>query len=110
MSDRYVVKVTAYAMEQLKETVDYIFRVLMEPQTARKWLDTMEREIQTLDFMPNRFRLTYEEPWRSRGIRCMNVMNYNVYFWVDDESKTVWVTAVIYGRRNQPEQLKKMEQ
>ena len=109
MEDGYKVKVSAQALKQLKETVDYISKVLMEPQTAHKWLDKMEEEIQTLEYMPNRVRLTYEEPWHSREIRCMTVMNYNIFFWIDEENRTVWVTAVIYGRRDQREQLKQMQ-
>ena len=108
MSDRYEVKISDQALEQLERTVDYISHTLAEPQTAYKWLNSMEQEMQSLEFMPNRVRLTYEEPWRSRGIHCMNAMNYNVYFRIEEESKTVWVTAVIYGRRNQCEQLRNM--
>lgn len=109
MPDKYEVNVTDHALGQLKETVDYISKVLMEPQTAHKWLDTMELKMQSLEYMPNRVRLTYEEPWHSRGIRCLTVMNYNVYFRVDEENKTVWITAVIYGRRDLNEQLKLMQ-
>lgn len=109
MSDRYEVKITDQALKQLERIVDYISHTLTEPQTAYKWLDNMEREMQSLEFMPNRVRLTYEEPWHTRGIHCMSAMNYNIYFRIDEESKRVWITAVIYGRRNQREQLRNME-
>lgn len=31
----------------------------------------------------------------------MSVKNFLVYFSVDEEKKAVWITAVIYGRREQ---------
>lgn len=31
----------------------------------------------------------------------MPVRNFLVYFFIDEENKVVWITAVIYGRRDQ---------
>ncbi len=97
----YEVKLTAQAIGQIKETVQYISKILLEPETARKWADTLKCEIEKLDSMPLRYPLTEEEPWRTKGIRKMPVKNFLVYFSVDDEKKAVWITAVIYGRRDQ---------
>ena len=40
----------------------------------------------------------------------MPVKNFIVYYYADDETKTVWVTAVVYGRRDQLNALKDMPQ
>ncbi len=40
-----------------------------------------------------------------KGICKMPVKNFLVYFSVDDEKKAVWITAVIYGWRDQIEAL-----
>lgn len=50
-----------------------------------------------------------EEPWRGYGVHKMPVKNFLVYFWVNEELKEVHITAVIYGRRDQFEQLKQMD-
>ena len=97
----YEVKLTAQAVGQIEETVQYISRILLKPETARKWADTLQHEIEKLDSMPLRYPLTEEEPWRTKGIRKMLVKNFLVYYLVDEEKKVVWITAVIYGRRNQ---------
>lgn len=55
--------------------------------------------------MPERIKLTEEEPWRSEGIHRMRVRNYYVYFWIDDENDRVQVTSVIYVARDQAAQL-----
>ncbi len=97
----YEVKLTTQAIEQIKETVQYISKTLLEPETARKWADTLQIEIEKLDFMPYRYPLTEEEPWRAKGIHKMSVKNFLVYYLVDEVKKIVWITAVLYGRRDQ---------
>ena len=98
---RYEVKLTAQAIEQIEETAQYISKVLLEPETARSWMDALQSQIERLDSMPSRYPLTEEEPWHTEGIRKMPVKNFHVYYLVDEEEKAVWVTAVIYGRRDQ---------
>ena len=66
---RYEVKLTAQAIEQVQEIVRYISHILLVPETARKWADTLQSEIGKLDFMPTRYPLTEEEPWHKKGIR-----------------------------------------
>ena len=98
---RYAVKLTEQAFGQIEETVQYISKILLEPENARKWANTLQCEIEKLKSMPSRYPLTEEEPWRTEGIRKMPVKNFLVYYLVDEEKKVVWVTAVIYGRRDQ---------
>ena len=66
---RYEVKLTVQAIGQIEETVRYISKNLLGPETARKWADTPQREIEKLDSMPSRYPLTEEEPWHTKGIR-----------------------------------------
>lgn len=107
---RYEVKLTAQAIGQIGETVQYISKTLQEPETARKWADTLQHEIGKLDIMPSRYPFTEEEPWHTRGIRKMPVRNFLVYYLIDEGKKVVWVTAVIYGRRDQITALLDMSQ
>lgn len=98
---QYEVRLTAQAIGQIEETVQYISKTLLEPETARKWADTLQCEIGKLDSLPSRYPLTEEEAWHRVGIRKMPVKNFLVYYLIDEEKKAVWVTAVIYGRRDQ---------
>ena len=98
---RYEVKLTTQAIEQIQEIVQYISKILFVPETAQKWLDSLQCEIRKLDSMPSRYPLTAEEPWRTKGIRKMPFKNFLVYYLIDEDKNSVWVTAVIYGRRNQ---------
>ena len=98
---RYEVKLTPQAIGQVEETVQYISKILLAPETARKWADTLQCEIGKLDSMPSRYPLAEEEPWHTKGIHKMPVKNFLVYYLIDEEIQTVWITAVIYGRRDQ---------
>ena len=104
----YKVKLTNNALAQLKEAVGYISKVLLEPEVARRWSDRIKKEILTLDHMPLRYPLVDEEPWRAEGIHKMAVENFIVYYWVNEDTSTVWVTAVVYGRRDQLSVLRNM--
>lgn len=95
------VRLTAQAIRQIEETVQYISKILMEPEIAQKWADALQNEIEKLDAMPFRYPLTEEEPWRGRGIRKMAVKNFLVYYLIDEGKKLIWITAVLYGRRDQ---------
>lgn len=104
----YTVHVTAYALGQMSEIQKYIRCTLHSPENAARWLERMEGELASLSSMPARIPLTEEEPWRSQGIHKMLVGNHQVYFWIDEIHFRVWITAVVYARRSQREQLERM--
>ena len=105
----YEVKITPYALQQMQEIVRYISATLQSPETAARWLDTVEAELASLSAMPARIPLTEEEPWHSQGIHKMVVKKFLVYFWIDTDNLRVWITAVAYGRRDHRRQLEQME-
>lgn len=109
MPEKYTVKITTQAQEQLKEMISYINYTLQARDTAMKMLDTLEKEIASLAQFPNRVPLTEEEPWHSQGIHKLPVKNYLIYFWVDEEAKKVQVIGIIYGRRDQRHQLSNLD-
>ncbi len=97
----YPVTLTPLATEQLHQAVLYIAHTRQAPQTAKRWADLLCREITGPSFMPSRYPLTDEEPWRANGIHRMPVKSFLVYCLIDEENRPVSVTAVNYGRRDQ---------
>ena len=104
----YSVRLTSYSLFQIQEIVSYISKVLMAPETAAAWTDCLEKQIAGLNIMPARFPQVDKEPWRTKGIRRMPVKNFIVYYFVEEKAKEVWVTAVVYSKRNQLNALKDM--
>lgn len=58
--------------------------------------------------MLGRFALIDREPWKKEGIRKMTVKNFIVYYYINEDDKTIWITSVVYGRRDQLNVLKDM--
>ena len=102
----YKVKITKQAKYYIKKICDYITIDLESPETAKRLLSTFKEEIKSLAFMPARIKLTDEEPWRSKGIHRMKVKNYYIYFWINEIKKKVYITSVVFTRRNQVNHLK----
>lgn len=107
--EHYEAKITPYALRQMQEITQYISTTLQSPTNAKAWLERMKKELASLTSMPARIPLTDEEPWHSKGIHKMVVKNYLVYFWVDAAHLRVWITAVVYGRQSQREQLEQTD-
>lgn len=104
----YKVKLTNHAIRQMGEAVRYISKVLLVSDVAKGWSARVKREIASLNTMPRRHPLIEEEPWHTEGVRRMPVENFVVYYWIDEIKKTVWVTAIVYGRRDQLSELRNM--
>ena len=109
MEKEYQVKITPYALDQLREIVHYISTELQAPDTAKRWRERIKKELATLSYLPARIPLTEEEPWRSQGVHKMIVGNHFAYFWIDEANLIVWIIAVVYSRREQRTQLSQME-
>lgn len=67
--NKYEVRVTRQALEQIKEIVHYISNDLMAPDAADNLLDKMKAEITKLSSFPKKHDLIDEEPWRAEGVR-----------------------------------------
>ena len=105
----YTVRITRQARDHLRGIKKYIEEELLAPDAAKNTIETLKKEIKSLSKMPERVKLTDEEPWRSEGIHRMRVKNYYVYFWIDEDNAKVQVTSVIYVARDQATQLEFME-
>lgn len=105
MSDLYSVRITPQAQQDIREILSYISDELMNPQAAKHHEDTFRDAIVGLSEEPKRYRRIREQPWGHEGVRKINALNYYIYFWIDDVSRTVYITAVIYAARDQQRQL-----
>lgn len=105
----YRIIITLDATRDLNELRTYIADVLLAPDTALKYIQTIRREIGGLVRMPERHMCVDQEPWHSRGVRKIIVKNFFVYYRIDDPTGTVYVLNVIYARRDQLKALSHMK-
>ncbi|MGN0355615.1 MAG: type II toxin-antitoxin system RelE/ParE family toxin [Muricoprocola sp.] len=108
MANQYKVHITRYAYNQMKEIRRYIGEELLAPDAAKYLLMSIRDAIGKLQTMPSRHKLVDEEPWRTEGIRRLIVKNFYIYYWTDEQLAKVHVTAVVYGKRDQIQQLRLM--
>ena len=105
----YRIIITPDAIRDLTELKDYIAEVLLVPETALAYIQTIRREIGSLSRMPARNKCVDQEPWCSRGVRKIIVKNFYVYYRIDEQAETVYVLNVIYARRDQLKALSHMK-
>ena len=53
-----------------------------------------------LSVMPKRYRVYPIEPWLSREVRSVAVGNYVLFYLVKETKSEVWITRIVYGKRN----------
>lgn len=109
MENQYEVRITKYALTQMEEIRDYIANELLAPQAAGDLILEMKNKVVSLRSMPERNPLIEGKKWREQGIRKIMIKNFIMYYWTDEEKRTVYVTAIVYGKRNQLKELSKME-
>lgn len=97
MSDFYSVLYSPEAMDDLREIYSYMAFILMVPDTAKKQVNRIRKEVRSLDFMPARYSFVDWEPWKSMGMHKVPVDNFVVYYTVNDDNRTVTVIRIFYG-------------
>ena len=101
----YEVEVSQQADSDLREIFEYIAFELQSPKNASGQLDRLEKQILSLNTMPERYRRYEKEPWKSRGLRVLPVDNYVVLYIPDCDKKVVTILRVMYVRRDIDHQL-----
>ena len=109
MKKQYQVQITKYALAQMTEIRNYIAEELHAPQAAYHLILEMKNKVASLGSMPKRNQLVDIKKWKEQGIRKIVVKNFMMYYWIDEEQQTVYITAVVYEKRNQLRELGKME-
>ncbi len=104
----YEIRMTPQAQNDLRSIFEYIAITLQSPQNAAGQFDRLEGSIDSLEQMPERFRVYDKEPWRSRNLRIMPVDHYLVFYIPNREKETVTIIRVMYGGRDIDRQLESM--
>ena len=96
----YHVIISEAAEMDMKEIAGYISDELNSPQAALDLMYEIQRQILELRQMPKRFALVTNDELANRGIHLIPIKNYLVFYVVDEQTKTVNIVRIIYGRRD----------
>ena len=101
----FKVVISSQAEKDLRGIFEYIAFELLSPENATGQLERLEKQILSLDEMPERFPRYGKEPWHSLGLRFVTVDNYIVFYLPDIKEQVVTVLRIMYSGRNIEEQL-----
>lgn len=91
------------AETDLENIYDYVSVHLMNPETARRLILRIMESIESLNTMPLRFPIYFDEPWRSQSIRFFPCANYLIFYRLNKDR--VEVIRVIYKKRDMSQQM-----
>ena len=94
----YRVQLTDEAKMDLRGIYEYIAYTLLEPWIARNVKQRILAGLKSLNQMPERYPVYQDEPWKSRGLRRINIGNYSGFYLVTE--KSVQIIRILYGGRN----------
>ena len=94
----YKVQLTDEAKKDLRDVYEYIAFSLLEPVIAKNITRRIVSGLNSLKKMPRRYPLYQEEPWKTRGLRRINIGNYSGFYLVVEN--TVRVIRIMYGGRD----------
>ena len=100
MSQTHLVRITGEALADLEHIADYIRR--QSPQNAAMVAGRIVDAIDSLSFMPGRFRQVGKSRTRGSPVHAMVVRPFIIYYRVDEQPKAVFILNVVHGARKQP--------
>lgn len=89
------------ARQQLENAVMYIAVDLCAPDTALSFADAVDKVVHKLQEMPYRFPIYHTLYAMKHEIRFFPVKNYNVYYVIDEDTKTVEIWRILHRLQNQ---------
>lgn len=100
MDEKYEIKLSIKAKDDLKSIVLYIKNDLNEPAIANKYSKIIREEIKTLEYSPQKFAVIDDNSIRDLKIRKLIIKNYIAFYRVNEENKIVNVERILYGASN----------
>lgn len=77
----YHVQIANLTLKNMEELYEYNVVQLEAPENAIGQYNRMADAVETFSSMPEREKLVDVEPWKSRGMRWLNVDNYSVFLY-----------------------------
>ena len=96
----YQIRIMKSAQTGMRDIYRYIADELSNPAAAVRRIDLIEEAIHSLRDNPARVPLVRDRYLASKGYRLITVKNHLVFFIIRQDTKSVSVMHVLYGRRD----------
>ena len=100
MDEKYKINLSIKAKDDLKSIVLYIKNDLNEPAIANKYAKIIREEIQTLEYLPQKFAIIDDSSIKDLNFRKLIIKNYIAFYRINEENKIVNVERILYGASN----------
>ena len=88
------------AGSDLTDIYAYIAYSLPAPENAADQAERIMQAVERLSTLPMRHEVYPEEPWKSMGLRYMNVDNYCIFYFPDAQKGEVEIVRIMYSGRD----------
>ncbi len=97
--DKYKIRITPKAYDDLDEIYSYIASELFNETAAEKLMDKIEERIMGLKEFPFSCSFVEDDVLKSKGYRKLIVESYIAFYVVNETEKQVVVLRVLYGKQ-----------
>lgn len=98
--ETFEVEFTDECIEEMTEIYDYIANHLKENNAAKRLMSEVMDKVLDLSFSPELYMKLGKNDKLRREYHRIVVKNYPVLYTIDFESRKVYVSRMIYGKRN----------
>lgn len=105
MSEKYKIELSIKAKNDLKSITRYIKDTLQEPNIAKNYARQIKKELETLEYNPQRFSVIDIEFKNSSSMRKFIIKNYIAFYIIDEKEKVVSIDRILYGPSNWKEKI-----
>lgn len=96
----YKVEFTEESIEEMIEIYEYISNKLKEDKIAKRLISEVNNRILDLAHSPELYMKIGKTDKRNKEYRRMVVKNYVVLYTIDYSQEKVFISHIVYGRRN----------
>lgn len=100
MPDRFRVTITPRAADDLSAICAFIERD--SPQNASAVAEKLLSAIDSLDLLPNRYKVHGSRHDPARAVHAMPVPPFIIYYRVVESRRSVQILTILHGHRRQP--------
>jgi plasmid stabilization system protein ParE len=104
LADRYHVIILPRAFDDIFAICAYIERD--SPQNAASVAQRILDSIDSLDFLPRRYRVHEHRSDPAKTVHAMPMPPFIIYYRIDELPRAVRILAVVHGSRRQPRRFK----
>ena len=99
-NEPFEVEFTDECIEEMTEIYEYISNNLKENNVAKRLMTEVTHRVLELAYVPELYMKIGKVDRLKREYHRMVVKNYVVLYMIDYEKQTVFISSMIYGRRN----------